>query len=213
MPRSIDTYSPGVYASYVNGGWYGNGLFSYGYNSYTEDRAISIGTLNGTNHGAPQGSQYVGNLTGGYEFQSGAFKFGPIASLQYVNLGINSFSEDGPTALNVQNQSDESLRSQFGLEARYAVRAGSVNLTPHASATWQHEFLDDSRGITSQFNQIGAGSFTVQTTDTEHDSAFLDVGLNADVVRNVTLFTDYQTQVGQEHYFAQSVQAGVKVGF
>jgi len=35
-----DSYSPGVYASYVDGGWYGNGLFSYGYNSYTSDRNI-----------------------------------------------------------------------------------------------------------------------------------------------------------------------------
>ena len=210
---TVDTYSPGIYASYVDGGWYGNGLFSYGYNSYTEDRNISIGTLTGTNHGAPQGNQYTGNLTGGYEFKSGNFKYGPIASVQYVNLGINSFSEDGPTALNVQSESDESFRSQLGVEARYAMRVGSVSLTPHASATWQHEFLDGSDGITSQFNQVGAGSFTVQTTQTERDSAFVDVGLNADVARNVTLFTDYQTEAGQDHYFAQSVQAGVKISF
>jgi outer membrane autotransporter protein len=209
----VDTYSPGIYASYVNGGWYGNALFAYGYNSYTEDRTISIGTLSGANHGAPQGNQYTGNLTGGYEFKCGNFKFGPIAGAQYVNLGINSFSEEGPTALNVASESDESFRTQLGAEVRYAVRAGSVCLTPHLSATWQHEFLDGSNGITSQFNQIGAGSFTVQTTPAEHDSAFIDAGLDADVVHNVTLFTDYQTEAGQDHYFAQSVQAGVKVSF
>jgi outer membrane autotransporter protein len=210
---TVDTYSTGVYGSYVDGGWYGNGLFTYGYNSYTEDRNISIGALSGTNHGAPDGNQYVGNLTGGYEFQSGGFKFGPIASVQYVNLGINSFSEQGPTALNVANESAESFRTQLGMEARYAIQTGSILLTPHASATWQHECLDDSRGITSQFNQVGAGSFTVQTTRPDRDSAFIDVGLNADVARDVTLFTDYQTEAGQDNFFAQSVQAGVKIGF
>ncbi len=51
---TVDSYSPGIYASYVDGGWYGNGLFSYDYNSYTEDRNIQIGALNGTNHGAPR---------------------------------------------------------------------------------------------------------------------------------------------------------------
>jgi outer membrane autotransporter protein len=210
---TVDTYSPGIYASYVDGGWYGNALFAYGYNSYTEDRNISIGDLSGTNQGAPQGNQYTGSMTGGYEFQRGNFKFGPIASVQYVNLGIDSFSEEGPTALNVASESDESFRSQLGVEARYVVHAGSVAMTPHASATWQHEFLDGSDGITSQFNQIGAGSFTVQTTETERDSAFVDVGVNADVADNMTLFTDYQTEAGQDHYFAQSVQAGVKVRF
>jgi outer membrane autotransporter protein len=210
---TVDTYSPGVYASYVDGGWYGNALFTYGYNSYTENRNISIGDLTGTNTGAPQGNQYTGSLVGGYEFRSGDFKYGPIAGVQYVNLGINSFSEEGPTALNVQSESDESFRSQLGVEARYVMHAGSICLTPHASATWQHEFLDDSNGITSQFNQIGAGSFTVETTTTDRDSAVIDAGLNADVAENVTLFTDYQTEAGEANYFAQSVQAGVKIGF
>ena len=210
---TVDTYSPGIYASYVDGGWYGNGLFAYGYNSYTEDRNVAIGAVNGTNHGAPQGNQFTGNLTGGYEFQRGGWKFGPVASLQYVNLGIDSFDEQGPTALNIQSQSDESLRSQFGLEARYALRTGSVILTPHISASWQHEFLAGSGGITSQFNQVGSGSFTVQTTNPERDSAFIDVGLDAQVVKQVTLFVDYQTEAGQDNFFAQSIDAGVKIGF
>jgi uncharacterized protein with beta-barrel porin domain len=210
---TVDTYSVGVYGSYVDGGWYGNALFAYGYNSYTEDRTISIAGFSGTDYGAPQGNQYTGSLTGGYEFRCGDFKYGPIAGVQYVNLGIDSFSEEGPTALNVQSESDESFRSQLGVEMRYAARAGSVYLVPHASATWQHEFLDDSNGITSQFNQIGAGSFTVLTTPTDRDSALIDVGLDANVAENVTLFADYQTEAGEDHYFAQSVQAGVKVSF
>jgi outer membrane autotransporter protein len=209
---TVDTYSPGLYASYVDGGWYGNALVTYGFNSYTEDRNILIGDVAGTNHGAPQGNQYTASLTGGYEFRSGNFKYGPIAGVQYVNLGINSFSEDGPIPLNVQSESDESFRTQLGVEVRYVVRAGSIVLTPHASATWQHEFLDDNNGITSQFNGLG-GAFTVQTTPIDRDSAVIDVGLNADVTDNVTLFADYQTEVGQSDFFAQSVAAGVKIGF
>ncbi len=214
---TVDSYSPGVYASYVDGGWYGNGLFAYNYNSYTENRNIQIGALNGTNVGTPEGNQFDANLTGGYEFHRGNWKFGPMASLQYVNLGINSFSEQGPTALNVQSQSDQSLRSQLGIEARYSVQTvscyGPMTLTPHASASWQHEYLDDSRGITSQFNQLGAGSFTVQTTDTQRDAAFLDLGLDTEISQSLTLFIDYQTEVGQSNYFAQSVQGGLKIAF
>ena len=209
---TVDTYSPGIYASYVDGPWYGNALFTYGFNSYTEDRNIDIGTLTGTNHGAPDGNQYTASLTGGYEFQSGDFKYGPIAGVQYVNLDINSFTEQGPTALNVQSESAESFRSQLGFEARYVTHCGSLWMVPHASVSWQHEYLDDSSGITSQFNQLGAGAFTVQTTTPDRDSAVIDLGLNVDVCENVTLFTDYSTDVSAD-YTDQSVQAGVKIGF
>ena len=214
---TVDSYSPAIYASYVDGGWYGNALFSYGYNSYTEARNVQIGTLVGTNTGAPDGSQYVGNLTGGYEFTEGAWKIGPVASAQYVNLEVNSFTEQGPTALNVQSESDESFRTQLGFDARYAGHVqgwfGSFELTPHFSAAWQHEYLDDSRGITSQFNQVGAGSFTVQTTGPDRDSAFIDLGIDAQVENEVMLFLDYETQAGQDDYFAQSIQGGIKIVF
>jgi autotransporter-associated beta strand protein len=214
---TVDTYSPGIYASYVDGGWYGNGLFSYGYNSYTEDRNIQIGTLNGINHGAPQGSQFVGDLTGGYDFKEGAWTIGPVGSVQYVNLGINSFQEQGPTALNIQSQSAESFRSQFGFSTSYMGHVsgwfGSFGLSPHLSATWQHEFLDDSRGITSQFNQIGAGSFTVSTVNPDRDSALIDVGVDAIIDNNITLFADYATEAGEDDFFAQSIQAGLKIEF
>ncbi len=215
---TVDSYSPGIYVSYADqAGWYGNGLVSYGYNSYTEDRNIQIGALTGTNHGAPQGNQYVGNLNGGYEFKEGHWKIGPVAGLQYVNLGVDSFTEQGPTALNVQSQNTQSLRSQLGFAARYAGHVqgwfGSFNLTPHFSATWQHAYLNEDGGITSQFNQLGVGSFTIQTTRTSRDSAFIDLGIDAQVEDDITLFLDDQTQAGQDHYFAQSIQGGLKLGF
>ena len=214
---TVDTYSPGIYASYVDGGWYGNGLFSYDYNTYAEDRNVQIGALSGVNHGTPNGNQYAGNLTGGYEFKQGAWKFGPVATVQYVNLGIDSFSESGPTALNVQSQSAESFRSQLGFATRYKTLVdscyGSFSVTPHLTATWQHEYLDDSRGISSQFNQIGAGSFTVLTSKPDRDSALIDLGLDAQFSKEVTFFVDYSTQVGQDHYCAQSIQGGLKIGF
>ncbi|MDB4793671.1 autotransporter domain-containing protein [Methylacidiphilales bacterium] len=214
---TVDSYSPGIYGSYVDGGWYGNGMFSYGYNSYTETRNIDFGGLVGTNNGTSQGNQYSGNLTGGYEFHQGDFKFGPLATVQYVHLDINSIQEQGPTALSINQQDDDSLRSYVGFEGRYSTKAiscyGPLILTPHFSATWQHEYMDDSRGITSQFNGAGGGSFTVEADSPERDAAFLDVGVDAELSSNVVLFADYETQLGQAHYYAQSAQGGVRVSF
>ena len=74
--------------------------------------------------------------------------------------------------------------------------------------------MDNSDGITSQFNSgAGGGSFVVQGQQPERDAAFLDLGLDAQVANNVTLFIDYQTQAGQNNFSAQSAQGGVRIGF
>jgi len=214
---TVDSYAPGIYASYVDGGWYANGLATYVRNSYTEDREIDIPGIVGDNHGATDGNQGTGNLTGGYEFQHGSFKFGPVATVEYVHLGINSINEQGPTALNIANQSDDSLRTLVGFEGRFATAVDSCYgkwlLTPHFSASWQHECLDNSNGITAQFSPAGGGSFATPLDQPERDSAFIDAGLDTQLNQTATVFVDYQVQAGQDNFFAQSVQGGVKISF
>jgi uncharacterized protein YhjY with autotransporter beta-barrel domain len=215
---TVDSYAPGIYGSYVDKGWYGNAMLMYGFNNNTDDRQVSIPGLSGDNHGASDGGQVTSNFTGGYEFQRGPFKFGPVASLQYVHLTVGSFQEQGPTSLSIDRQEADSLRTQLGFEARYSVNVptcyGPLAVTPHLQASWQHEYMDNSDGISSQFNGgAGGGSFVVQGQQPERDSAFLDLGLDAQVAKNVTVFVDYQTQAGQNDFFAQSAQGGVRIGF
>ena len=212
---SVDTYSPAVYAAYSHGGWYANALGSYGFSNYDESRKVAIGAFTGTANGSPSGDQIVGNLDGGYDFHRGALTFGPTAGLQYVHLDVDGYTESGSPGANLDvfdNQSD-SLRSRLGGRVSYAIQDGGMTFTPHLSASWQHEFLDQSRGITSQFDGIGAGSFVVRTGNPSRESALVDLGVDAELNRTVTVFGDYETQAGQSNYFGQSVQAGVKIGF
>jgi outer membrane autotransporter protein len=212
---SVDTYSPGVYASYSNSGWYANALGSYGFSDYDQDRRVGIGAFNGTAHSSPGGDQIVGNLDGGYDFHRGHWTFGPTLGVQYVHLDVDGFTETGlPGAdLSVNRNESDSLRSSLGGRVAYAIQDGGMTFTPHFSATWLHEFLDQSRGVTSQFDGIGAGSFAVNTANPSRDSALLDLGFDAQIDKTWTVFTDYSVQAGQSNYFGQSVQAGVKIGF
>jgi outer membrane autotransporter protein len=199
-------------------GWYGNAMLMYGFNNNTDDRQITIPGIQGVNHGAADGGQVTSNMTGGYEFKRGNFKFGPVATLQYVHLTVGSFQEQGPTSLSIDRQEADSLRTQLGFQVRYSANVptcyGPLGLTPHFQASWQHEYMDNSDGISSQFNGgAGGGSFVVQGQQPERDSAFLDLGVDAQVAKNVTLFIDYQAQAGQNDFFAQSAQGGVRIGF
>jgi len=212
---TVDSYSPGAYVSYANGGWYVNAIGSYGFDSFTEDRHVNFGGISGISHGAPSGDQIVANLDGGYDFHEKRWTFGPTAGVQYTHLDVNSFSESGfaPVDLSVNKEETDSLRSRLGGHVSYLFNAGTVLLTPHLDASWQHEFMNQSQGITSQFNSVGAGSFSLATPNPSRDSALIDCGLSADLNGQISLYLDYLVQAGQANYFGQSVQGGVKVGF
>jgi outer membrane autotransporter protein len=212
---SVDTYSPGVYASYADNGWYANALASYGFSDYTQDRNIAIGGFSGTAHSSPSGDQIVGDLDGGYDFHHKGWTFGPTFGMQYVHMTVDGYDESGsPDAdLTVNRDETDSLRSRLGGRASYALQYQGVVFTPHLDASWQHEFMDQGRGITNQFDALGVGSFVVRTATPSRDSALVDLGLDAQVNNALTVFADYMVQAGQENYFGQSVQAGVKINF
>jgi autotransporter-associated beta strand protein len=208
---TIDSYSPGLYASYADHGYYANLTGSYTHDAYTQSRVISF--LGQTANSAPEGNEGTVNLDGGYDFHPGAWTFGPLAGLQYTHLTVDGYQEGGSAAdLTVNEQQSDSLRSRLGGRVSFTYSHCGINFTPHLDASWQHEFMDQSRGITSQFTG-SIGSFTIQTTNPSRDSALVDVGLDAEINKTITVFTDYTVQAGQENYFGQSVQAGVKIGF
>src|ERR1700722_4960471 len=83
---------------------------------------------------------------------------GPIAGLQYVHLDVNSLNEIGAGAadLNVNSQDMNSLQSRVGGRIDYPLLPGTFSsFAADLHAAYQHEFLDDSRGISASF--IGDG--------------------------------------------------------
>jgi uncharacterized protein YhjY with autotransporter beta-barrel domain len=214
---TVDSYSPGFFASYADGGWFVNGLATYSWNSYTTARHISFGSFDETANAAPTGNEVLGNLDGGYEFHDKRWTFGPTAGIQYLHYNVDPFTENGGCSsdLTVNNQDADSLRSRLGGRVSYAMpdHDNHVVFTPYLDASWQHEFMAGSRTITSSFSEFNTGSIIVSTRGTSRDSALVVVGLDADITRSMTLFTDYAAQAGESDYFGQSVEAGMKIGF
>lgn len=212
---SVSTYAPGVYATWYDEGLYVNGLVSYGWNELEQTRGISFGGLSRQASGRTDGEQITANVTVGKDWKMGNFVMGPFLGMQYANLDMDSFSETGAGALNlnVGRQEVDSFRTKLGGAVSYTAKVKSVTIRPNLSLAWQHEFLDDSRGITASLNESGVGSFAVNTNDPERDSALVGVGLNVWWEDWIMLFARYDAQVGQESFFAQGVRGGVKVAF
>jgi len=210
----VDSYSPGLFGTYYKDGFYVNGLFSYGYNDYTNSRNIPF--MGATAHSSPSGNQYVTNFDGGYDFRPEKhWIVGPTLGLTYTHLDVDSFNETGANAanLNVSSQSADSVRSRLGGHVVYQAHVGWVTLQPNFTAMWQHEYADNGSGITSQFNIPGSGAFTIQSAAPNRDSALLGFGVNMVVNNNMGLYLNYLADVGTDDFLAQSVEGGFKARF
>jgi uncharacterized protein YhjY with autotransporter beta-barrel domain len=210
----VDSYEPGLFATYFDHGFYANGLFSFGYNNYSNTRDISFMGDTATSH--PTGQQYIGDLDFGYDFHPDKnWVVGPTLGVTYTHLDIDSFSESGaPGAdLTVDDQSADSLRSRLGGHVVFQTNTGDVLLQPNLTAMWQHEYLDNGSGITSSFNDFSANPFTIQTAAPSRDSALIGVGLTATLNNSMALYFNYLADVGASNYFAQSVVGGFKARF
>jgi len=211
---AVDSYSPGLFATYFDHGFYVNGLFSFGYNNYANSRDVSF--LGETASSHPSGQQYVGDLDFGYDFHPDkTWVIGPTIGATYTHLNIDSFTETGaPDAdLSVNSQSVDSLRSRLGGHVIMQTNTGDVLLQPSFTAMWQHEYLDNGSGITSSFNDFNSNPFTIQTASPSRDSALLGVGMTATLSNSMALYLNYIADVGASDYFAQSVIGGFKARF
>jgi hypothetical protein len=135
----VDTYSPGLFATYFDHGFYANGLFSFGYNEYKNSRVVPI--IDNIAKSSPVGQQYVADADFGYDFHPNpSWVAGPTLGLTYTHLDINSYAEsDAPgDDLTVNSQSVDSIRSRLGGHVVFQTNTGDVLLQPNFTAMWQH---------------------------------------------------------------------------
>jgi outer membrane autotransporter protein len=214
----IESYSGGLYGSFHEQGFYLNTLAAYTRNDYTSNRNILIPGFGGSANGSTNGNQATVNLDGGYDWNATErLSFGPLLGLQYVNVGVDGFSEGlggGPAALNVGSQNINSLQSRLGVRANYHIATSQVSaLALDLHAAWQHEYLDDSRSIGASFETGGFAPFAVQTASPQRDAAVVGVGFNATFHDRLTLFVAYDLDISNSSYFEQSVNGGARISF
>ena len=202
----------GVYSTLYGHGFYMNTMATAGYETYDTHRAA----LGGIAHGDTNGDTIDGLISGGYDAQFGKFKVGPIASVQYTYVGISGFTETGSLLpVNVVAQNEDSLRTKLGVKASYDWRVGNsgIVISPVATAEWQHEFLDSSFALDSNFADGAGNLFTVQGPVLGRDSLVLNVGINVQWTARFGTFLDYNGEFGRANYRLNGVSGGAKLSF
>jgi len=206
----VDSGRGGVYATWFSHGFYLNGAIYGGHNTYDSGRAGLQGLANGSTEGA-EWSTFIG---GGYDFHLGPLTVGPVASLQYTDVGIDSFSENGSLApLAIHSGSAESLRSDAGFRLFYQWQVGKILIEPSLKAAWEHEYKYSALPITAGFAGVPGPSATFFGPAEGHDSAVISAGLSAQVTSTITVYVNYDGQLGRDNYDSNAVTGGVRISF
>jgi T5SS/PEP-CTERM-associated repeat protein len=167
---------------------YLNGLVGGQMHNYNVDRQIAYSTISRTANATPTAGEFDSAVQVGYNFREGGFTFGPQASLQYTYLGVNSFNETGADSLdlNVDSFNSSSMMFTLGGQGAYRIEVDEdFAVIPMASASWQHECLQNSYGIQSAFATGGPSeSFNFQSSAPLRDFFYGGVGVGFAIGQN-----------------------------
>jgi outer membrane autotransporter protein len=200
----------GVYATWYNHGIYLDTAIYAGHNSYNSSRS----GLDGLADGNTGGTEWSTFLSGGYDFHFGRLTVGPIAALQYTYANVNGFSENGSLApMQIQSDSEDSLRSDVGFRLFYQWQIGKILLEPSLKAAWEHEYLYSALPITAGFARIPGPSATFLGPSEGHDSAIVSAGLSAQWTPALSVYVNYDGQLGRGNYNSNAVTGGVRISF
>lgn len=179
----------GLYATSWGDVWRGDFYLGGAADSFSTTRRVVFGAENRSATASPGATELNLGASISRDLSAGAWTLTPSAGFSYDRLMIESFSEGGAGALDldVNSQTADSFRSDFGTKVGYRFDfGGGSGLTPFASAAWEHEFVNQSRSISAEF-ATGTAALSVATADVARDGLLASAGLSLDFDASTTL--------------------------
>lgn len=220
----IDSINASLFATWFAESFYVDLLFTYGENDYDTERRIrytDVGGLVDLNAiGSTDGEQLAGGISAGYDFNRGAFTFGPHIGAYTVDLDVDDFVESGAGGLNmaIGEQGAESFTLNAGVHASYVFTPSWGVLIPHVRVDSVFELEDDSQTVTVGFaadpfrNDPLAATPKIQIeTDTPDEQYMvINAGVSAQFIRGISAFVNYQYTSSMEDWAIEDLTWGLR---
>ena len=162
----------------------------------------------------PNANQFWGSLTGGYEFDSGPYTFGPYLRADGSHSQVDGFTERGASTLTVtaSAQTVDSVEAVLGFRGDRAFSTEYGIVSPHVRAEYLHEFIGASESTVGFANGAATG-FTVNGYPVAHNYFSLGTGVSFLTENALTFFADYEALVGYTHQTSHSITIGGSMRF
>jgi outer membrane lipase/esterase len=211
----IDTngYAVSLYSNYAQKNFYANGAVSYGGNDFNIKRQITFDNRTAT--ASTSGDQFSVNVNGGYIAKSGNVSYGPTVGMRYDRVNIDGYTEKNAGSLNmkVNNQEAESFVLNVGAQASVALNTDIGTIIPNIRASYEHQFANDSREITTEIVTQPGIPMRTRTADPDRDYIKLGAGAQLVFSPNLSGAIDYETIIGRNDISDNVIKGEVRYQF
>ncbi|MAA76296.1 MAG: hypothetical protein CMN28_16520 [Salinisphaeraceae bacterium] len=195
---------------YITQSWYLDGIVRAGWNDYDNFREVAPGVIADSKN---DGSDYAASLATGFEFYRGGLTIGPRVRVNYTDASIDGYTENAPTgALAYGDQDVESLTTNVGVEATYAINREFGVLLPQIDLEWVHEFEDDRRFIKAQ-NAGGGPIFFIPVAEPDSDYARVGLGATFVYAGGAIVFLRADAELAREDVDERLITLGTRLEF
>jgi uncharacterized protein with beta-barrel porin domain len=216
-----------AFTSYsLDQGLFIDGIATLGFDAYDSTRRIVIPSNNAgapavdeTAEGDFDAFHYGVAANVGYDIPFGGFTLTPIGRAEYIKAEIDGFTETGAGALNLTfgDQDAESLTTNLGAEASYALSTEAGVITPAVRAEWVHEFANDNSGVSIIYaaddSELRRSLFNVSTESVDRDYGIVGASVAVAATDGWSAFVDYSTVVALSDFDIHNVSVGFRKEF
>ena len=210
----LDGYTLGVYGTYFRQAFYIDGQAGYGWNNFDNSRRIVFSGVDRTATASSSGGQATVYGGTGYDFQFGPWTIGPALTFQYLSMAVNGYTETGADSLNLQvdRQTTESYQGSAGFKGAWNWTKDKLKIAPRLWAFYRHEFGNVNPATIAALAQ-GSSAFTIESVAPERNYFNVGTGVNVHWTDRVLAYLNYEAQLGQSDFTAQSVTLGLRLQF
>lgn len=147
----VDALQAAAYASYATKNLFADTLVAYGRHELDMARPGVSNVIRGDT----SASAVALAARGGYLFDFGRLRAGPIAGLTYIHSKVDGYSEQGDPqlTLNVSGLTVDSLTGSVGVRFLAPFQAGGRFFVPYLNVTLEHNFGDKSQTLSASLTQ------------------------------------------------------------
>jgi outer membrane autotransporter protein len=177
---------------------------------------VRLETASWQTRGSSDGQRLGLQLGAGHPFAWGRFVVEPSGWLDWTELDLDGFEEEGAGALNlaVSQRRVSSLRSELGVRVsgRFALAGGRVPLIPELQVGWAREWLSNDP-IEAALVGGGVSPFRVQSASSDGDTFVFRARSTAHLTERFSIFAAVTTELGGDDLQSSWLQLGAAFAF
>lgn len=191
---------------------------SYRRNSVFQESTRTLPQTNVEVEGDADGDATWFSANAGFDFNRGAWNFGPYAGLTQTNSEVKGYTEQDLSGsglhMRFSSTKRDSLLGHLGFRTSYAASAGGGVVVPQLRLEYQEEFEDDRQDVTAQYVLDTSGNQYTMSGD-RGDKTSLNAGFSLAIIRpNGWMgFLDYSILLENSGLDRQRATLGLRVEF